>query len=73
VEPAAGNAPASSALQKRRDYLSIHAGKENGGSRRACSPSAEADDLFSKPSRRACPVHVPEMVGRHGAAPCSAV
>ena len=28
MEPAAGNAPASSALQKRRDYLSIHAGKK---------------------------------------------
>ena len=28
--PAAGNAPASSALQKRRDYLSIHAGVSCG-------------------------------------------
>ena len=40
MEPAAGNAPASSALQKRRDSLSIHAGDRNGGSRRACSPCA---------------------------------
>ena len=28
MEPAAGTAPASSALQKRRDYLSIHAGRK---------------------------------------------
>ena len=42
MEPAAGTAPASSALQKRRDYLSIHAGK-NGGSRRECSPSRIAE------------------------------
>ena len=33
---------------------------ENGGTRRACSPSRKRwDDLFSKESRRAWPVHIP--------------
>ena len=33
---------------------------QNGGTRRACSPSRDVrDDFFSKESRPACPVHVP--------------
>ena len=36
--------------------------------------STKWNDLFSKQSRHACPVQLPiKMVGRHGAAPCSAV
>jgi hypothetical protein len=74
MEPATGTAPASSALQKRRDYLSIHAGKKWRKPEGMLPMRLSAHDLFSKRSRHACPVQLPmKMVGRHGAAPCSAV
>ena len=88
MEPAAGNAPAeaaegnssgrrtgepSSAVQERRDSLSIHAGEKVAEAGGHAPHSTQWNDLFSRQSRRACPVQLPKMVSRHGAAPCSVV
>src|SRR5678815_1874537 len=59
MAPVAGLAPARTRV-KDEALGSLHSRAfENGGTRRACSPSRRMrDDFFSKESRFACPVHV---------------
>ena len=56
-----GCCPHSLLLDRQANMLLLLA-SETGGRRRACSPGRCRPDLFSKQSRRACPVHLPKWL-----------
>ena len=66
---ATGAAPRSLLLDRQANMLLLLASKRSGGRRRACSPGRRRPDLFSKQSRRACPVHLPKLAAPDGFAP----
>ena len=66
-----GCCPRSLLLDRQANMLLLLA-SETGGRRRACSPGRCRPDLFSKQSRRACPVHLPKLAAPDGFAPSSA-
>ena len=72
LEPTAGIAPASSALQKRRDYLSIHVGKKWRKSEGMLPIPIKERSVFKTAPARLSGTTSNKKVGRHGAAPCSA-
>ena len=72
LEPTAGIAPASSALQKRRDYLSIHVGKKWRKSEGMLPIPIKERSVFKTAPARLSGSTSNKKVGRHGAAPCSA-